>query len=345
MNLLITGGAGFLGINLVRYLLQAGDFSIRILDIEEFEYPEKTNVESIVGDIRDRSTVSAAMKAIDIVIHCAAALPLYAKKDIYSTDVEGTKNLLEISRESGIDRFVHISTTAVYGVPKRHPIYEDDPVDGVGPYGKAKILAEELCCSFREQGLCVSILRPKSFVGPERLGVFALLYDWAREGRNFPMIGNGANRYQLLDVEDLCAAIHLCATGQRETVNDTYNIGAEEFATMKEDFSAVLDYAGLGGRIVSFPKWIVIPILKVLSFFRLSPLYRWIYDTASRDSYVSIEKSKNTLGFAPKYANRDALIRNYRWYLKNVEQFDGSSGISHRLPWRGGILSIIKRLF
>ena len=72
--------------------------------------------------------------------------------------------------------------------------------------------------------MTVSILRPKSFIGPERLGVFSLLYGWASEGRNFPVIGKGENRYQLLDVEDLCEAIFLCMTLDAEIVNDVFRI-------------------------------------------------------------------------------------------------------------------------
>ncbi len=70
----------------------------------------------------------------------------------------------------------------MYGIPDHHPLYEDDRLDGVGPYGKAKIMAEEVCLEYRRKGMCVLILRPKSFVGPERLGVFALFYDWAKDG-------------------------------------------------------------------------------------------------------------------------------------------------------------------
>jgi len=117
----------------------------------------------------------------------------------------------------------------------------------------AKIEAEQVCATFRDRGLCVPGLRPKSFVGPERLGVFELLYDFAAQGRNFPVIGSGANRYQLLDVEDLCDAVYLCATLNTAKVSDVFNVGAAEFATMREDFQAVLDWAGLGKRIVSLP--------------------------------------------------------------------------------------------
>ena len=161
--------------------------------------------------------------------------------------------MLESALAHGVARFVHISSTAVYGIPDHHPIREDDRLEGVGAYGEAKIRAEAVCLEFRAKGMWVPILRPKSFVGPERLGVFELLYDWAYDGRNFPVLGRGDNRYQLLDVEDLCRAIYLCATAERELVNDTFNIGAETFGTIREDFQAVLDHAGRGGRIIGVP--------------------------------------------------------------------------------------------
>jgi nucleoside-diphosphate-sugar epimerase len=73
----------------------------------------------------------------------------------------------------------------------------------------SKNRAEEVCAEFSQEGMIVPIIRPKSFIGPERLGAFVLLYDWAQDGRGFPMIGNGKNRYQLLDVYDLCQA-YIC---------------------------------------------------------------------------------------------------------------------------------------
>jgi len=70
-----------------------------------------------------------------------------------------------------------------------------------------------------------------------------------------------------------------------------------------------------------------------------------VYDTASTDSFVSIDKARQVLGFTPKYSNREALIRNYRWYLENLETFAHSDGISHRVPWSQGVLKIAKRFF
>jgi nucleoside-diphosphate-sugar epimerase len=341
---LVTGGAGFLGINLIRYLLKKGE-QVTSLDIADFTYPEKSKVTVVQGDIRDKKIVTEAMEGVDIVVHCAAALPLYKEADIYSTDIKGSKNVIEEAFHQKAKRFIHISSTAVYGIPDHHPLYEHDKLSGVGPYGKSKIEAEETCAEYRKKGMCVTILRPKSFVGPERLGVFALLYDWAKDGHNFPMIGSGNNRYQLLDVEDLCDAIYLCATKDKKLVNDTFNIGAKEFTTMKEDFQAVLDKANFGKRILGFPAKPVILYLRFLESLHFSPLYKWVYETASEDSFVSIEKAEKQLGFQPKYSNKQALLRNFKWYLDNLKSFENQSGVSHRVPWKQGALGLIKKFF
>jgi nucleoside-diphosphate-sugar epimerase len=341
---LITGGAGFLGINMVRYLLERGH-TVKSIDVEPFDYPERPQIVEITGDIRDRKKVDEAMADVDIVIHTAAALPLYTKEDIFSTDIDGTRNVIDSAYQHGVERFIQISSTAVYGIPDHHPLLEDDKLDGVGPYGVAKIEAENVCLEYREKGMCVPIIRPKSFIGPERLGVFALLYDWAKDGHGFPMLGSGDNRYQLLDVEDLCDSIYLCGTLDRDTVNDTFNIGAKEFTTMKEDYQAVLDEAGFGKTIRPLPAGPAIMTLRVLEAMNLSPLYKWVYETASKDSFVSIEKAERVLGYAPKYSNKDALIRNYRWYIDNLSKFENESGVSHRVPWKQGILKMAKIFF
>lgn len=345
MKILVTGGAGFLGINLIRYLLQK-NYEIVSLDISDFDYSDvKDKIKIIKGDIRNNVAVESALQNVDIVIHTAAALPLYKPDEIYTTDVKGTRLLLHEAFKKNIQRFIHISSTAVYGIPDHHPLYESDKLDGVGPYGKAKIEAENVCSEFRKKGMCVPILRPKSFIGPERLGVFALFYDWAKDGKNFPMIGNGDNRYQLLDVEDLCEAIYNCIVLPEKIVNDTFNIGAKLFTTMKEDYQSVLDYAGFGKKIIGLPEEPIILILKLLEALKISPLYKWVYETASKDSFVSIEKAERQLNFSPKHSNKDALIRNYKWYLENMNSFKDQSGISHRVPWKQGILSIAKKFF
>lgn len=341
---LITGGAGFLGINLARFLLARGH-DVASLDIAPFDYPERDRVDIHTGDIRDEDAVARAVEGANVVVHTAAALPLYKKNDILTTDVDGTRNVLATAFQARADRFIHISSTAVYGIPDHHPLLEDDPLVGVGAYGEAKIAAEELCLEYRRKGLCAPIIRPKSFVGPERLGVFAILYEWAGEGRSFPVLGSGRNRYQLLDVEDLCEAIFLAATAPPEAANDTFNIGAREFATLGEDYQAVLDEAGFGKRIRPLPAVPLILVLRILEKLGVSPLYKWVYETVAKDSYVSIEKAERLLGYNPRYSNQAALVRNYRWYLDNRENFQGQAGVSHRAPWKQGALGLAKRFF
>lgn len=347
-HVLVTGGAGFMGINLIRYLLDTvdQDLKIRSLDYAPFDYADcKDRIEIVTGDIRDPKAVEQALEGVDLVIHCAMALPLYSRADILSTGIQGTRLLLEKSRDMGVKRFVHVSSTAVYGIPDHHPLLEDDTLDGVGPYGEAKVQAEEVCLEFRHQGMVVPIIRPKSFIGPERLGVFALLYDWAQDGRGFPMIGSGDNRYQLLDVEDLSQACWLCSTLSDEKVNDTFNIGAGEYTTMKQDWQAVLDHAGHGKKVKGFPAAPVIWGLRILDKLGLSPLYKWVYETAATDSFVSIEKAQNVLGYAPQHSNQDALVRNFEWYLANQDSFAHQSGVSHRVPWKQGALGLVKKFF
>jgi nucleoside-diphosphate-sugar epimerase len=346
MKVLVTGGAGFLGINLIRYLHERGHECVS-LDIVDFDYPDMMDKVTIVkGDIRDPKAVERAMEGVDQVVHTAAALPLYPADDIYTTDVVGTRVLLEEALKRKIDRFVMISSTAVYGIPDHHPLYEDDKLIGVGPYGQAKIQAEMVCLEYRAKGLVVPIIRPKSFIGPERLGVFALFYDWAYTGHNFPVLGKGRNRYQLLDVEDLCQAIYLTMTLPEEKVNDTFNIGAKVFTTLKKDYQAVLDYAGHGKKIIPIPaEGLAIWALRILEKLNLSPLYKWVYETVTKDSFVSIEKAERVLGYKPKYSNKDALVRNYQWYVDHVKDFEGASGVSHRVPWKQGALSILKKVF
>jgi nucleoside-diphosphate-sugar epimerase len=344
-RILITGGSGFLGINMIRFLLKKGITDIRSIDLLPFDYPEKDRVQATVGDIRDLPALRQAMAGADYVIHTAAALPLYSEQDIMTTDVDGTRNVLTAAQEHAVARMVMISSTAVYGIPDHHPLVETDRLIGVGPYGKAKIMAEEVCLEFRKKGLCIPIIRPKSFIGPERLGVFALFYDWAYTGHGFPMIGSGKNRYQLLDVEDLCEAIWLAMTVDPARANDTFNIGAKQFTTMREDYQAVLDEAGHNKKIHGFPAAPMIWTLRFLELLHLSPLYKWVYETACEDSFVSIEKAERILNYAPRYSNKDALVRNYRWYVANLHTFQGASGISHRVPWKQGILRFAKYFF
>ena len=340
-HFLITGGAGFMGINLVRFLLDRGH-KVRSYDIAPFTYPEVDQVSVLQGDIRDQSLHDQAFDGIDTVVHCAAALPLASQDEIMSTNVGGLRLLLETAVTRDIDRFIHISSTAVYGIPDHHPLTEDDPIMGVGPYGDSKVQAEHLCSQFRDKGMCLPLLRPKSFVGPERLGAFELLYDFAFEGHGFPVLGSGNNTYQLLDVDDLNQAVYLCASGDPAKVNDVFNVGAARYGSLRESFQAVLDKAGHGKQIVGFPAAPAIWTLRALEAVHLSPLYKWIYETANKDSFVSIDRITERLGYAPTHSNEEALVRNYEWYVANRDRIAQNAGVTHRVPWKKGALKLLR---
>ncbi len=344
MKVLITGGAGFLGLHLASYLKKK-KHNLTLVDIQEFDKEEyKGNYILKVCDIRNKKKLSEIIKGKDIIIHAAAALPLWKKEDIYTTNIDGTRNVLELAKKYKVKKVIYISSTAVYGVPKKHPIFEDDQRVGVGAYGETKILAEDLCFKAIKNGLNVTIIRPKTFVGTGRLGVFEILFDWIHDGKKIPVLGNGNNRYQLLDVDDLVEAIYLFCLKNKKAYNDVFNIGAQKFDTVKNDLQKVFDVANSGSKILKTPAFLVKKALWFFEKIGVSPLYQWVYDTADKDSYVSIDKITKTLNWKPKYSNSQALIKSYSWYLKNYKKIKSkTSGVTHTVGWKQGILGLFKK--
>jgi len=267
----ITGGSGFFGFHAADYLARKGEASL-LLDIaphDPADYPEGTQYAEV--DVRYLPELRDALSGRDVtcIVHAAAALPLWKREDIFSVNVEGTRAVLTAAKELGIPRVVVISSTAVYGVPKVHPLTEDMPMVGVGCYGESKIQAEQVCRQLRELGLCVPVIRPKTFIGTGRLGVFQILCDWVESGAKIPMIGRGGNTYQLLDVEDLCQAIYLGLTEPAEKVNDTFNVGSHDLRPVKEYVGELCEYAGTGSKPMGTPAGPVILLLRILEALHL----------------------------------------------------------------------------
>jgi nucleoside-diphosphate-sugar epimerase len=338
----ISGGAGFLGLHLARRLIADGH-EVRSLDLVPLDEPGLA-VQELRGDVRDAAACRELVDGARILVHAAAALPIRGSRDeIRSVNVDGTLTLLSAAVAAGVGRVVFISSTAVYGVPEKHPIEEDDPLVGVGHYGESKIEAEEVCRAFMRRGLDCVILRPKTFVGPERLGVFEILFDWIREGRRIYVLGNGSNRYQLLAVDDLVAAIRLAAD-KRAAEGETLNVGAREFGTVRSDLQALIDRAGSPSRITPVPVKPAEITLRALELAHLSPLAEWHYKTAHRDSFVDVARAQRVLGWKPRLSNAQALIETYDWYLAHRDDLAGTAGITHRVPWDQRALGLLKRV-
>lgn len=346
MKILLTGASGVLGQNMAAYLLRKGLNDLVFWDIVKADMFNRLEQPFVVGDILDDAIEDRLFKGVQLVIHCASAAPSYKAARIQSIVVDGTRKLLERASRLGVDKFIYISSTAVYGIPQRSPVLETDELqDFHDPYNRAKIAAEAICHEYRARGMCIPILRPRTFLGPGRLGTFALLNDWAKDGRGFPLLGSGTNRYQFLDVEDLCQAIWLCVVRPAGVTNDTFNIGAKKFASIREDYQAVLDAAGFGKKIVMIPARPALAILAVLEKFNAIPLYKRLYQKIVIDYYVSIDKAERVLGYSPQYSNQDTLVRCYRWYLANLASFEGRSGDTNSSPWKQGALGLVKVLF
>jgi nucleoside-diphosphate-sugar epimerase len=338
----ISGGAGFLGLHLARRLLADGH-DVRTLDLQPLDDAGlEAGVDEFRGDVRLPGDARRLVAGADVLVHAAAALPIQVTRAaIRSVNVEGAAVTFAAAVEAGVRRVVLVSSTAVYGVPERHPIHEDDPLVGVGHYGESKIEAERLCEAFGRRGLETVIARPKTFVGPERLGVFEILFDWIREGRRIPILGDGRNRYQLLAVEDLVDAVMRCLDAP--VAGEALNVGAGRFGSVREDLEALIGYAGSRSRLRPVPARPAEIALRALELARLSPLAEWHYRTAHKDSFVSIDKARELLGWEPRLSNAETLCATYDWYLEHVGELRGA-GLTHRVPWDQRALGVLRRL-
>ena len=342
MLVAISGGAGFLGLHLARRLVADGH-EVRTLDLAPLDDAAlEGRVDEQHGDVRVPADARRLVAGADVLVHAAAALPIQVTRAaIRSVNVEGAAVTFAAAAEAGVRRVVLISSTAVYGAPERHPIDEDDPLVGVGHYGESKIEAERLCEAFSRRGLETVIVRPKTFVGPERLGVFEILFDWIREGRRIPILGDGANRYQLLAVEDLVDAVVRCLDAP--VAGEALNVGAGRFGTVREDLEALISHTASGSRLRPVPARPAEVVLRGLELARLSPLAEWHYRTAHKDSFVSIEKARRLLGWEPRLSNAETLCATYDWYLEHRGELRGA-GLTHRVPWDQRALGLLRRV-
>ena len=226
VNVLVTGGNGYFGSLLVGHLVVSAR-RIRVLDIDPTgTQPEGVDV--VVADIRDAAAVAAATAGIDVVYHCVAEVPLGGDPAaLRSVNVDGTATLLRACRAAGVGKVIHLSSSAVFGVPESNPVLRDTVPRPQEPYGTAKLAAEWACLHAAAGGLDVTIVRPRTIVGHGRLGIFALLFDWIADGADPFVLGDGVNRYQFVHADDLAS---LCIRAAGRPGPAIYNVGTDRFA-------------------------------------------------------------------------------------------------------------------
>jgi nucleoside-diphosphate-sugar epimerase len=312
---------------------------VRTLDVVPMNDPVERDVTELRGDMRDPTRARELSEGADVLVHAAAALPIRgSRREIMSVNVDGTAALVAAAREFGVRRIVYISSTAVYGVPRVHPLFEDSALEGVGAYGESKIACERLVASSPLESV---LIRPKTFLGPERLGVFEILFDWIRDGRRIYVLGSGDNRYQLLAVDDLVDAIVRACTA--DVAGEVFNVGATDFGTVRSDLEALIAHAGTGSRLRPIPARPAELALRALELAKLSPLGEWHYKTASRDSFVDVSKAERLLGWHATKSNVQTLVENYDWYAANRARMQ-SAGVTHRVPWNQQALAWLKKV-
>jgi nucleoside-diphosphate-sugar epimerase len=331
---LVTGGTGFLGAHLANALAGAA-WEVRTLDVNPPERPGTH--EFVQADVRDAAAVAEAARGCKLVVDNAALVPVTraSEADYRAVNLDGCRNTLDAATAEGA-YVLHISSSAIYGVPRELPVTPSTPLAPFEPYGRSKAEAERLVEERRGGGLTVASLRPRTLLGEGRLGLFDVIFARVRAGKRVPMFGRGENRVQMCDVDDFCAAA-LAAVDQR--ANGDYNIGSAGFGTVGQDLSALIARVGSRSRLQPVPVWAIRSVLKPLDAIGRSPFNEWHWRSAPESFYFDVSKAREELGWEPKRTNVDALENAYGHYVRRA----GDEGASaHRRPL-GGLLARLLR--
>lgn len=337
---LVTGGSGYFGSLLVAELRRAGE-EVRVLDLVDAD-DRPAEVEFVPGDIRDASAVRRALDGVRVVYHNVAQVPLARDKALFeSVNVGGTNTLLTGCEDAGIGKVVYTSSSAVFGVPATNPVFPDTQPRPVEAYGRAKYAGELLCKAAVSRGLDVSIVRPRTILGLGRLGIFGILFDWIADGATVPVLGKGDNVYQFVHAHDLATACMLAAAHPGPGV---YNIGAEEFGTMREALESLCAYADTGARVRSLPMGLTSKAMHATATLRLTPFgpYHWIM--YGKELWFDVSAAKRDLGWSARFSTDAAFRDSYDWFLANRSHLAGANASQHRSPAKQGILTAVKRV-
>lgn len=340
-NALVTGGSGYFG-SLLRDRLRAHGEKVRIFDLSDAD-DRASDVSFVRGDIRDEAQVRQACEGCDVVYHCVAQVPLAKDRHLFeSVNIQGTENLLKAALAAKVRKVIYISSSAVFGVPRSNPVTEDTTPTPAEAYGRAKLEGERLCARYIQQGLGISIIRPRTIMGHGRLGIFQILFEWIRTGYNVPVLGRGDNIYQFVHADDLAEACILAAARAGAA---TYNCGAEVFGSMRSVLEHLCGHAKTGSKVRSVPMSPAVAFMNVTSALGLSPLGPYHALMYGRSLYFDITRAKVELGWQPRYSSNEMFAQSYDWYVKNREQILRSHGASHhRSAVKQGVLSLVKHL-
>jgi len=306
MRLLVTGGAGFIGSNYVRFVLENREDSVVTLDALTYA-GSLDNLEGLVdhprhefveGDIRDQELVEELMSDVDAVVNFAAESHVDRSIDgaesFVTTNVQGTQVLLDAALDADIDRFLQISTDEVYGQILDGTFSEDDELNPRNPYAATKASADLLAKSYQTtHDLPVLITRTCNNFGPRQHSekLIPKFIQNAAAGKELPVYGDGSNVREWIYVEDNCRALDLVL--REGTPGEVYNIGSGEERTNLEVTQAILEAVGGSQDQITF-----------------------VEDRAGHDQRYALEFDKLTdLGWEPSWSFEEGLKQAVDYYL------------------------------
>ena len=326
MKVLVTGGAGLTGMHLVTRLVKRGN-NVWLLDLPETLTPDKRTyltglgVDVVSGDVRNRDVVGDVVKDCEQVYHLATAYrkATASKERYWSVEVGGTKNLLDASIHENVDKFIHCSTTGVYGHVTKPPANEGHPYAPYDVYQKAKCEGEKLVLKYiAENGLPAVIVRPCGIYGPgdtRLLRLFKSIYDGT-----FVMVGAGEVCYHLIYVEDLIDAFELVGD-KKEARGEDYIVGGEEIPTLNELVEVIANALGVPTPDKRFPfvwpvmlaSWVCEQVYK--PFGKEPPIFPRRVNWFIKNRAFDISKAKRELGYKPKFDLKTGITKTAEWYI------------------------------
>ena len=292
-RVVVTGGAGFVGSNIVRQLLERGA-SVVVLD--DFSTGNMVNLptaterlEVVRGSVADFELLRDVVKGAGLVIHAAARNIIASTRnprDDFETNIGGTLNVLMAVQGSGVRRVVYSSSASVYGNPRYLPINEDDGIDTLTPYAVSKLAGENYCRAFYEsQGISTAVVRYSNVYGPAQrpdnpyCGVIAKFFESARKGESLRIHGDGDQTRDFTYVGDAVNATLLAATSQKAD-GQIYNVATGRETTINQLAHAVMKVAGVEGEIEYVDRRDIDNIRRrVLNIEKIRRELRWVPGT------------------------------------------------------------------
>jgi nucleoside-diphosphate-sugar epimerase len=281
------------------------------------------------------------MEDVDVVYHNVALVPVTkAGEKFREVNVGGTRTAVEAAADEGVNRFIHMGSSSVYALDHL-PLTEDSLLRPKGPYSESKLKADEVV--LQADGIDVTVLRPRTVVGKRRAGIFQILFDWISQGKRVYLVGSGDNKFQMISGRDVATAA-IAAAESKRAVGEIYNLGTDEFGTMREAYEDLIAHADTGASVSGLPRWPTKFSMWLLDALDLSPLTTFHYKTIDSDFYFDIDKAKNHLNWKPKDTNADCLRRGYDWYLSNKNQTTVEKREGHRKAPKEGLLKVLRNI-